>query len=205
MLATVVALYNALGGASTRVPPFYGRRMEEVRREVLRLSPVLPLGKRGDGMRRVVFMLAAMVLAMLLASGVALAANKIGTNGPDVLLGTNKADNLIGRGGNDVLPGNRGSDNIVGGAGNDLLIDGDLRESATDTLVGGDGNDVIDAFNRPAARDVIVCGDGFDRVSADRKDVVAPDCERVFSSFRAFLESIPASFFRGLPPNPITG
>ena len=176
-----------------------------MRREVLRLSLVLPLGKRGKGMRRVVLMLAAMALAMLLASGVALAANKIGTNGPDVLLGTNKADNLIGRGGNDVLPGYGGPDNIVGGEGNDLLIDGNLREFAKDNLVGGDGNDVIDAFNRPAVQDVIVCGDGFDRVSADRKDVVAPDCERVFSSFQAFVESIPASFFQGLPPNPITG
>jgi Ca2+-binding RTX toxin-like protein len=156
-------------------------------------------------MRRIALVMLTMALALVTASGVALAANKIGTNGPDVLLGTNKADNLIGRGGNDVLPGYGGSDNIVGGAGNDLMIDGDLRESAKDTLVGGDGNDVIDAFNRPAAQDVIVCGDGFDRVSADRKDVVAPDCERVFSSFLAFLESIPASFFEGLPPNPITG
>jgi hypothetical protein len=48
-------------------------------------------------MRRVVLVLAAMALAMLLASGVAWAVTKIGTNGPDTLRGTTKSDNLVGR------------------------------------------------------------------------------------------------------------
>jgi hypothetical protein len=96
----------------------------------------------------------------------------------------------------------------VGGEGNDFLIDGNLRESSQDTrdkLVGGDGMDVIDVINQPAVEDVVACGSGFDRVLADRKDTVAPDCERVFvglDSAEAFVESIPRSFFRGLPPNP---
>jgi hypothetical protein len=47
-------------------------------------------------MRRVALVLAAIALALLLASGVALAANKIGTDGPDTLRGTNGDDNLIG-------------------------------------------------------------------------------------------------------------
>jgi len=38
-------------------------------------------------MRRVTLMLAGMALALLLASGVAWAVNKIGTNGPDTLRG----------------------------------------------------------------------------------------------------------------------
>ena len=33
--------------------------------------------------------------------------------------------------------------------------------------------------NEPAAKDIATCGGGFDRVFADRKDLVAPDCERV--------------------------
>ena len=49
-------------------------------------------------MRRVVFVLAAVALAMLLASGVALAVNEIGTDGPDTLRGTNGSDALFGRG-----------------------------------------------------------------------------------------------------------
>ena len=49
-------------------------------------AAVVPLlGRRGEGMRRVVLVLAAMALALLLASGVALAVNKVGTNGPDTL------------------------------------------------------------------------------------------------------------------------
>jgi hypothetical protein len=54
-------------------------------------------------MRRVALVLAAMALALLLASGVALAVTKIGTDGPDTLRGTNRADNLVGRGGGDII------------------------------------------------------------------------------------------------------
>ena len=43
-----------------------------------------------------------------------------------------------------------------------------------------------------------------DRVRAERKDEVAPNCERVMVigsgvSFFEFLESVPRSFFEGLP------
>jgi hypothetical protein len=99
----------------------------------------------------------------------------------------------------------------VGGDGNDLLIDGNLRESSQDRLAGGNGGDVIIANHVPAFRDLVACG-GFDRVLADRKDTVTPDCERVkivrgsreevIEQEEAFFESIPRSFFRGLPPPP---
>jgi hypothetical protein len=205
------------------------------------------LRERRRHMRRVALVLAAMALALLLASGVAWAVNKVGTNGPDTLRGTNEADNLLGKGGQDdlfglggrdnllggagkdwVLGGNerrasggdknlvggrgndgviggRGSDNILGEAGNDLLIDGTFRESSKDKLSGGAGNDVIDVINGPAFEDVVTCGSGFDRVLADRKDLVSPDCERVFiglASADEFDESIPQSFISGLAPFP---
>jgi len=48
-------------------------------------------------MRRTILLVAAMALILLAASGVALAVNKIGTDGPDTLRGTNGADNLYGR------------------------------------------------------------------------------------------------------------
>jgi hypothetical protein len=198
-------------------------------------------------MRRVVLVLGAMAVALLLASGVALAINKIGTNGPDTLRGTNRADNLLGKGGNDRIfslagkdnliggrgrdfmlggtprlasggdknlaggPGNDGvggglgSDNVSGGEGNDLLVGGpglEPREAPNDKLSGADGNDVFDVLNKPAAKDVALCGDGLDRVLADRKDEVAPDCEKVFvglSSLEEWLASIPQSFWEGLP------
>ena len=52
-------------------------------------------------MRRTLLLLTTMVVALLLASGVALAVNKVGTNGPDTLRGTNGDDNLLGRGDNE--------------------------------------------------------------------------------------------------------
>jgi hypothetical protein len=72
-----------------------------------------------------------------------------------------------------------------------------------DTLFAGAGGDVIDVFNKPAGKDVVTCGGGFDRVFADGEDLVAPDCERVFvgeRKFDAYIESIPQSFWDGLPP-----
>jgi Ca2+-binding RTX toxin-like protein len=99
---------------------------------------------------------------------------------------------------------------VAGGKGNDLLGDGELRESSLDTLSGGDGNDVILVDNKAAAKDIVVCGRRFDRVLADRADVIAPDCETmvvVHGSLEdvnlqegRFFESVPESFFEGLPP-----
>jgi hypothetical protein len=66
--------------------------------------------------------------------------------------------------------------------------------------------DVAQPNKTGAKGDVVTCGSGFDRVLADRKDVVAPDCERVTVNGRsddAFYNSIPQSFFEGL--NPILG
>jgi hypothetical protein len=110
----------------------------------------------------------------------------------------------VGGPGNDAVQGGLGSDNLVGGDGNDFMLGGEFEPpAAKDALSGGAGNDVIDVINNPAGKDVVACGSGFDRVLADRADVVAPDCERVFVGERerdAFLESIPRSFFPGLHP-----
>ena len=93
-------------------------------------------------MRRTVLLLATMALTLLVASGVALAVTKIGTDGPDTLRGTNGADNLLGKGGNDVLFALAGDDNLLGGPGKDILFGGSRAEPSGDkNLVGGDGND----------------------------------------------------------------
>ncbi len=201
-------------------------------------------------MRRAILLMTAMALTLLVASGVALAVTKIGTDGPDHLRGTNGDDNLLGKGGNDILnaragednlvggrgkdvvvggrsccdlgdfsggdknllggPGNDavigglGSDNVVGNDGNDLVTDGPDREFSTDILSAGDGNDVVGVFNAPTFKDIVTCGGGVDRVFADKKDVVAPGCEKVANSgaeFEELSESIPESFWEGLPPS----
>src|SRR5215203_4773335 len=218
-------------------------------------------------MRRTILLLATMALTLLMAVGVALAVNKIGTQGRDFLMGTDGADHLVGKGendrifslagndtliggpgkdlvwggrrsslhgdlpvhytssggekklfggtGNEVLYGGRGSDVILGNEGNDLLVGndflsdylsggkvGEYSHPVKDTLAGGVGNDVLWVDNDPAGKDVVRCGGGFDRVLADRADVVAPDCEKVFiapAAVNKFFNSIPQSFWRSLP------
>jgi Ca2+-binding RTX toxin-like protein len=201
-------------------------------------------------MRRTIVLLATMTLTLLVASGVALAVTKIGTDGPDYFRGTNGDDILIGKGGNDILNsqagnddllggrgkdvvvggksccdesdfsggdknllggrgndavvGGRGADNIVGDDGNDLVSDGPNLESSTDKLSAGGGNDVVGVFNDPAFKDLVACGGGFDRVFADKKDLVASDCERVADTpteFEQLANSVPESFDEGLPPS----
>jgi Ca2+-binding RTX toxin-like protein len=197
-------------------------------------------------MRRTMLLLATMALTLLVASGVALAATRIGTDGPDTLRGTKGDDNLIGQGandtllslagddtllggpgkdvvnggnlaepfagnknlvggeGNDVVQGGLDSDNVLGGEGNDYMVDGEFEPPAVkDILSSGEGNDVMNVANKPAGKDVVTCGGGLDRVLADSKDVVAPDCEKVFIGPAAadrFFNSIPQSFIEGLPP-----
>src|SRR5215208_2045771 len=117
--------------------------------------------RRGEGMRRVALMLAAMALALLLASGVALAVNKVGTNGPDTLRGTNGDDNLLGKGGsNDELFSLNGRDNLLGGAGKDCLICATRQRrgfAGHKNLVGGPGNDYVLAGK---GSDNVVGGEG---------------------------------------------
>jgi Ca2+-binding RTX toxin-like protein len=90
-------------------------------------------------------LLTTMVVALLLASGVALAVNKVGTNGPDTLRGTNGDDNLIGKGGNDRLFSLNGRDTLLGGPGKDFVADTPREVSlrGDKILLGGPGNDIV--------------------------------------------------------------
>jgi len=97
----------------------------------------------------------------------------VGTWANDTLRGTAQADSIC------TFPG---ADRIDGLAGNDLIRSG----NGDDTVTGGRGRDTIDAAGgrdviivRDGERDVVQCGSELDTVLADRKDVVARDCERV--------------------------
>ena len=134
--------------------------------------------------------------------------NLLGGPGKDIVFGGNERGagggdkNLAGGSGNDAVLGGLGSDNVVGNEGNDLVADGPDREFSTDKLSAGDGNDVVGVFNEPAFKDIVTCGDGRDWVFADKKDMLADDCERVadrVSEFEEFFQSIPGSFWQGLP------
>ena len=124
-------------------------------------------------MRRVALVLVAMALALVVASGLAWALNRIGTDGPDTLRGTNGDDNLIGKGGNDVLHSLNGRDTLLGGSGKDCLLclTRFPRFFAGDkNLLGGTGNDLIWA------------GKGSDAVvGAEGNDLLVDDGVREFS------------------------
>ena len=96
-------------------------------------------------MRRVVLILLVMAAALVLASGVALAVTKIGSNGPDTLRGTNGDDDLLGRGGQDNMFSLDGTDNLIGEAGRDNVWAGTERRpgEGDKNLQGGSGNDTL--------------------------------------------------------------
>ena len=106
-------------------------------------------------------MLAAVALALVLASGVALAVNEVGTDGPDTLRGTNGADNLAGRGGNDAIFSLAGKDHVLGGPGKDFLLGGKLPRGLLRPL-GGDKN-----ISGGPGNDAVFGGTGADDLSGD--------------------------------------
>ncbi len=130
-------------------------------------------------MRRTILSLAAMGLALLLAGGLALAADVPcgggyceGTIGEDTMIGSASEDQIYGLGANDTIYGKDGNDSIwgdwhqwedIGEAGGDTIyggrgsdrLQGDER---ADTLKGGPGNDRIEA--KDGERDVVDCGRG---------------------------------------------
>lgn len=130
-------------------------------------------------MRRTVLLLAVMGAALLLGTGVALAAAVSGTQGNDTLRGTRQADQIYGLNGNDTLYGRSGSDELYGGAGNDNLYGAAQNDelyggSGFDNLFGGSGSDFINSADR-GTPDLIDCGnrDGeVDRVVRDEEDRV---------------------------------
>ena len=78
--------------------------------------------------------------------------------------GTPRADDLRGTPLRDLIDGRGGDDRIFGGGGNDRIA-------------GGTGADTIVSKDRYG--DIVRCGPGSGSVSADYRDQVARDCERV--------------------------
>jgi len=147
-------------------------------------------------MRKVILLLASIGLAVLLASGVALAAtidcrggSCVGTQSDDTLFGSPRVDKEFGLGGNDLMygyksadrmSGNRGGDRMYGGPGADMVNGGPGNDSVVgdkgnDTLRGGPGNDLIQAVDN--RKDQINCAGDRDRVYYDRGLDVLRECE----------------------------
>ncbi|MDP8952711.1 MAG: hypothetical protein M3N18_10840 [Actinomycetota bacterium] len=137
-------------------------------------------------MRQTVLGLVVGVLLLALASGVALAATKYSTDGPDKLFGT-KGDVIYGYGSDDLIFGRAGSDDLRRGSGSDSI---DTSPCGYDVVHGGSGNDSIDVTFSciytaeypppPLQTNVVNCGPGFDKVQeAQREDEISTNCEGV--------------------------
>lgn len=141
-------------------------------------------------MRQSIILLAAMTIALVLGSGIAIAAVKFGTEGRDVLIGTNAKDVLFGKGSNDRLAGRGADDVLYGGEGRDCMFGGseddilyggsgndhiglycfaEIFDAGEDIMYGDSGNDEIIAIEHPwnarkQQRDTVFCGSGKDTV-----------------------------------------
>ena len=136
--------------------------------------------------RRAILLMTAMTLALVLGSGVALAALVEGNNSANTLTGTRYADTIRAYGGNDLVQALSGRDQIYGGYGADHLYgnaygDTIVGGTGTDRLYGGYGNDHLvsrDLNSRGIGqRDVVDCGPGYDTFAADLEDRVLANCE----------------------------
>lgn len=122
------------------------------------------------------------LLLTFIVATAAYAATKVGTNGSNLLFGTDRGDILYGLNGGDHLRGKQGSDELYAGAGkdeargsrgDDYIVGG----SGYDELFGIRGNDLVDAAD--GRRDYADCGNGpEDRASVDKEDIVK-NCEFV--------------------------
>ena len=94
-------------------------------------------------MRRALMVLVMGSLLLALGAGVALAALRIGNDGPNNLYGTFGdevgQDTLLGYAGNDLLVGRSAADQLAGDGGADRLY----GQMGNDTIDGGAGRDVI--------------------------------------------------------------
>jgi Ca2+-binding RTX toxin-like protein len=131
-------------------------------------------------LKRLAILLTALLVILVLASGVALAEDFLGTSGNDTLTGTEGNDLLKGRAGDDRLEALGGDDDIYGGRGNDRIYPGE----GADDVYAGAGDDLIYARDT-ASLDYIDCGGGFDQVETiHRDDITLSNCERALGPRR---------------------
>lgn len=62
-----------------------------------------------------------------------------GTSGPDVIVGSSKAEKIRGKGGDDLICAGGGADKVSGGPGLDILA----GQKGNDTLTGGPSQDIL--------------------------------------------------------------
>lgn len=92
-----------------------------------------------------------------------------GTDGDDVLCGSDADDRFVGKGGDDVVYAGDGDDHVTAGPGDDTVF----GRHGEDRVIGGDGNDTLfgdqgdDHVIAGSGDDVASGSEGTDRVSGD--------------------------------------
>ena len=97
----------------------------------------------------------------------------LGTEFADVLNGSKRANELTGGDGRDRISAGAGLDGLDGGSGRDRITGG----KGLDSFDAGPGPDTL--TSRDGGPDLVFCGGSVDRITADRADRVAADCDRV--------------------------
>lgn len=123
--------------------------------------------------KRTLLLLTAMLAALVLASGVAMAVNKAcpsGTTEQNPCLGTNKTKRTSG---NDTLIGTSGVDYIKALSGNDQISGG----AGSDTADGGAGNDTY-SYKDGWGTDTLIDSGGIDHLNFS-----AVGSDKVFANF----------------------
>jgi len=101
-----------------------------------------------------------------------------GTQGDDVIVGSDQRDIIFGRGGNDIICSGDGSDRVYGGRGQDEIFGGAgadwlFGQRGDDVLNGEDGNDWLfgaqddDILNGGQGQDRLFGGDGTNELNQD--------------------------------------
>jgi Ca2+-binding RTX toxin-like protein len=158
---------------------------------------------KGKIVKRLLVALAVMGTALVLASGVALAANTIncpnradgvtcvGTINADDMFGSGGVDEMKGNAGNDFMTGRAGADVMVGASGDDEMLGGDGADTITggvneDAMNGRKGNDKLFAASDRDS-DNLTCGPGNDTAKVSAVDFI--EGNRVGSTPEGLLES----------------
>ena len=147
-------------------------------------------------LRRVVLLCGALLVGVLLLSGVALAENIRGTFGSDDLEGTNQLDRIYGLGNSDTIRGLAGNDDCYGGSGADTVRCGGGKDRVdggfgADKLFGGPDDDTILAAD--GQEDRVSCGTGDnDTAYVDDLDVVVDNLARPAKTSLWLRSSLPS-------------
>src|ERR671916_2238326 len=145
--------------------------------------------------RRTAMLVAAVLAALVAASGAALAENIAGGNGDNHLVGTGGRDVISGAGGNDEIYGKGDFDRLFGDSGDDDVYGGKAGDAlqsglGQDDLFGQGGNDFANAIDGKP-NDSVDCGRGDNDLAGidvfaplgPGEDQVSDNCEVLYVAF----------------------